>query len=226
MPILPSLAGCLPVTSTPRKRTLPADGRNVPLITLKSVVFPAPLGPMKPQMCFSGTSKLTSFKAATPPKYFVSPWTSRIFTPSPKQFCQLMQQSDQTVRLEQDDHDQQRTIQQKMQLRKLDDQLFLNNTEHRASQHRSPNGSDAADHRHEQNGNSSLESKDSSRTAAGIYIYVVARMQGPGNACKRRGNCVCPQLESIGIHSQLSGCFLILFDGSQCQAKSALGNPC
>src|SRR5215471_14294003 len=103
MPIFTSLAGCLPVTSTPRKRTLPADGRNVPLITLKSVVFPAPLGPMKPQIWRSGTSKFTSFKAATPPKYFVSPWTSRIFTTSPKKFCQLMQQSHYTVRFQQDD---------------------------------------------------------------------------------------------------------------------------
>ena len=113
-----------------------------------------------------------------------------------------------------------------MELRKLDDQLLLHNAEYRSPKHRPPDGSNTADHRHEQNGNSGLKSKYSSGPATRIYIDVVARMERAGNSCQRRRNCVRPQLECIRIHSQLSGCFLILFDGSQSQAKSALGNPC
>src|SRR5215472_2232522 len=95
----------MPVTSRPRNLTRPADGRNVPVITLKSVVFPAPLGPMKPQMCFSGMSKLTSFNAATPPKYLLRVVTSRIFTTSPglQDSFQPAQQSHQAVGFKKND---------------------------------------------------------------------------------------------------------------------------
>src|SRR5579872_529337 len=105
--------------SLPRRRTLPAEGRTAPEITLKSVVLPAPLGPMNPQICFSGTSKLTSFKAATPPKYFVSAWTSRIFTLSPKKLKQSMEQPNQTIWLQQNDEYQQQSIEEEMNLRKI-----------------------------------------------------------------------------------------------------------
>src|ERR1041384_5963254 len=102
-------------------RDVEADGRCAPVITLKSVVLPAPLGPMKPQICFSGMSKLTSLSAATPPKYFVSFSTSRIltFTPSSCVAGKLgfgllerqepeepPQESKQAIRLKQDDDNQ------------------------------------------------------------------------------------------------------------------------
>src|SRR5215813_13474729 len=105
MPIFTSAHAFIPVTSLPRSFTRPAEGRKVPVITLKSVVLPAPLGPMKPQICFSGMSKLTSFNAATPPKYFVSAVASRIFTMSPvfHQDGQPAQQSNQSVGLEKND---------------------------------------------------------------------------------------------------------------------------
>src|SRR5262249_41260055 len=105
MPIFTSAHAFIPVTSLPRSFTRPAEGRKVSVITLKSVVLPAPLGPMKPQMCFSGMSKLTSFNAATPPKYFVSAVASRIFTTSPGFYHgrQPSQQSDQAIGLEKND---------------------------------------------------------------------------------------------------------------------------
>src|SRR5260370_3407352 len=97
----------MPVMSLPRTSTWPAEWRKAPVITLNSVVLPAPLGPMKPQISFSGTSKLTSRNAATPPKYFVSVFTSRIFTSSPEQ---PSQQSHQAVGLEQNNKDQQPAV--------------------------------------------------------------------------------------------------------------------
>ncbi|CAH1682905.1 hypothetical protein CHELA17_63250 [Chelatococcus asaccharovorans] len=45
---------------------------------LKSVVFPAPFGPMIPKISPLPTSKLTSFSATIPPKRTVRPLTRRI----------------------------------------------------------------------------------------------------------------------------------------------------
>lgn len=50
------------------------------MITLNRVVLPAPLGPIKPQICLSGMSKLTFLSAATPPKDLLRVLTSRICT--------------------------------------------------------------------------------------------------------------------------------------------------
>ena len=43
---------------------------------LKSVVLPAPFGPIRPQIAPRGTSKETSSSAVTPPNRIVSPWTA------------------------------------------------------------------------------------------------------------------------------------------------------
>src|SRR5215472_10300185 len=107
MPFFTSAAESRPVMSLPRNVIRPAEGVQAPVITLNSVVLPAPLGPMKPQMCCWGTSKLTSRNAATPPKYLVRVFTSRIFTPSPEH---PSQQSHQAVGFEQNNKDQQGTV--------------------------------------------------------------------------------------------------------------------
>src|SRR5437868_9933231 len=99
MPERTSANDLIPVTSRPRSSTLPDEGLSAPVMSAKRVVLPAPLGPMKPEICPSGTLKLTSFKAATPPKYFVSRFTSRMFNGSPKD---APQQPQQAVGLQQD----------------------------------------------------------------------------------------------------------------------------
>ena len=43
---------------------------------LKSVVLPAPLGPIRPQIAPGATSKLTSSRAVTPPKRIETPSTA------------------------------------------------------------------------------------------------------------------------------------------------------
>ena len=59
------------VMSLPSKRTVPLSERWFPVMRLKTVVFPAPFGPMSPTMAPSSTSKETSFTAISPPKDFV-----------------------------------------------------------------------------------------------------------------------------------------------------------
>src|SRR3990170_4788787 len=50
----------------------------MPLTRFRSVVFPAPLGPISPRISTLATPKLTSFRAGAPPKYFVSCSPSRM----------------------------------------------------------------------------------------------------------------------------------------------------
>src|SRR5262245_51951951 len=46
-------------------------------MTLKTVVFPAPLGPIRPYSCPGSTRKDTSLTAIRPPKRIVTPESSR-----------------------------------------------------------------------------------------------------------------------------------------------------
>src|SRR5499425_3375891 len=68
--------GAMPVTSRSLKRTLPASGRRCPVIRLKTVVLPAPLGPMMALIEPRGTLKLTPPTAWKPAKLLRRPWTS------------------------------------------------------------------------------------------------------------------------------------------------------
>src|SRR5215470_3841730 len=73
--------GAVPVTSRPRSTTSPASGRRCPVIRLKRVVLPAPLGPMMALMEPRGTLKLTPLTAWKPAKLLASPRTSSMARP-------------------------------------------------------------------------------------------------------------------------------------------------
>src|SRR5262245_15015985 len=76
MPRRQRSCGAMPVTSRSLKRTLPASGCRWPVIRLKSVVLPAPLGPMMALIEPRGTLKLTPPTAWKPAKLLRRPWTS------------------------------------------------------------------------------------------------------------------------------------------------------
>src|SRR5574341_855896 len=69
------------VMAAPPRRTWPADGRIRPLMTLKSVVFPAPLGPISPTISPGAIRKQTPERAVRPPNRLVRPMPSS--TPPP-----------------------------------------------------------------------------------------------------------------------------------------------
>src|SRR6266702_2602574 len=71
-----SFSGGKPVTSFPSSSTVPALCRYIPVIMLKSVVLPAPFGPMTPVMSPFDMEKETESSAVTPPKIWVMPDTS------------------------------------------------------------------------------------------------------------------------------------------------------
>ncbi len=69
MPRWQILWGFIPWISRPWKSTFPDVGGGTPLIMLNVVVFPEPLGPIRPKISPSCTSKVTSLTAVRPPKY-------------------------------------------------------------------------------------------------------------------------------------------------------------
>ena len=65
------------VTSVPASDTDPRSGRCRPVMTLNSVVLPAPFGPMSPVTVPAAARSETSESAATPPKWTLTWSTSR-----------------------------------------------------------------------------------------------------------------------------------------------------
>src|SRR5437016_9025776 len=77
MPSAHTRWGAQPAISRSRRRIEPPSGTRAPVIRLKSVVLPDPLGPMTPISSPSATAKLTSLTARTPPNAFETRSTSR-----------------------------------------------------------------------------------------------------------------------------------------------------
>src|SRR5215467_13413789 len=73
--------GGAPVMSRPSSRTVPLSGCRWPVIRLKSVDFPAPLGPITAAICLVWTVRLTSKTARNPPNDLEIPETSSIAQP-------------------------------------------------------------------------------------------------------------------------------------------------
>ena len=73
--------GGWPVISRPSKTMLPAAGRRKPLSALKSVVLPAPFGPMIPRISPVATRRLTPSSAFRPPNAIDTPDTSSSVAP-------------------------------------------------------------------------------------------------------------------------------------------------
>src|ERR1700693_5252160 len=70
--------GLRPVTDRPSRSTDPKVGRNNPVTQLKSVVLPAPFGPMRANTWPLGTWNETLLTATRPPKLLVTPSIERI----------------------------------------------------------------------------------------------------------------------------------------------------
>src|SRR5712692_4844922 len=138
---MPAFTACndfAPVKSRSLKNTFPEVGCTDPATMLNRVVLPAPFGPISPQIWPSASSKLTSFSAASPAKYFVRPSTirrgatrplSRFSSPSGN----LVQQPQDAARLEKDDQDQQYSVKQEVKLRKRGNQLLLHEADRKST---------------------------------------------------------------------------------------------
>src|SRR5438445_11072072 len=71
----------------PPKWTFPLSGLSIPEMMLKSVVFPAPFGPISPRISPSARGKLTSISTTSPEKLLEMCETSRIGPVSLRLLC-------------------------------------------------------------------------------------------------------------------------------------------
>src|SRR5262245_16066511 len=75
-----SNGGCS-VTSSPKNRTRPAVAGKSPVITLNSVVLPAPFAPITARRSPAATENETFSIARSAPKARVTPWRTRASPP-------------------------------------------------------------------------------------------------------------------------------------------------
>src|SRR5689334_3941701 len=68
MPLREMRSADAPATSSPSNRICPEEGRNTPVRQLKTVLFPAPFGPIIARTSPRSTAKLTRLSAVRPPK--------------------------------------------------------------------------------------------------------------------------------------------------------------
>ena len=81
-PSLVIRSGGKPLIRLPWNSTSPSLGANMPVMQLKKVVLPAPLGPIRPTIWPGPTVRSTSRTATSPPNRRVTLRASRIGVPS------------------------------------------------------------------------------------------------------------------------------------------------
>src|ERR1700674_193237 len=101
-------SGDMPVVRTPARSTSPIVGRSSPLITLNSVLLPAPLGPMSARRSARSIERETPSSATTPPKRLVtdSTWSSGMFAAASDHRPERREEAGEPARREQHDRDQ------------------------------------------------------------------------------------------------------------------------
>ncbi len=77
-----AITGVYRPSGAPSKITVPELGRYTPVIALKQVVFPAPLGPISPRISPRRMSKVTESSATSPPNFIVKSFVSNRTSPS------------------------------------------------------------------------------------------------------------------------------------------------
>src|SRR5678816_4184647 len=181
-----------PLSSSPRKRTLPDVGGYVPTRQEKRVVFPAPLGPITEKISPRCTSKDTESSARSPPKRLLTEDTARIFPssagtahlpdrwrrlpPRPKGDQPLPEPHD-PLRLEEHHHDEQPSVDEEVRVeeRRAGQQLDLQVAEEQRAQHRASDRRHPAHDRHEHDG----ERQPEVEHAPGADVLEVGRKQAP-----------------------------------------------
>ena len=115
--------GAMPVTSRSLKRTLPASALRCPVMRLKSVVLPAPLGPMMALIEPRGTLKLTRVTAWKPPKLLLRSRTSSNLSPASETARRRLQCARDAAGEDEEQHDKDGAEDERPVLRVGDDLL-------------------------------------------------------------------------------------------------------
>src|ERR1051326_9126938 len=173
---------------SPRKRISPDVGRCAPTRQEKSVVLPAPFGPMMPKTSPSATSKLTSASASRTPKRFYTWRTERSASWGMCEPPDAAHHANQSIRLEEHHDDQQSAVDEKEGIaqRRNRQKFDLQRAEDQRTEERTDDGADAADDRHQHDAQAQSKVQDAARRE----VLKVDRVQAPRKRHERRGDCV------------------------------------
>src|SRR5579863_3804248 len=212
----------IPVMLRPWKVIVPEVGCSEPAMILRSVVFPAPFGPIRPKIPRSSTWKLTSFSAASPAKFFVRRSSLRMgttATPCAHEAGCLVEYAHHSAGLKQDNQDQQGTVEKKMELGKRGHEFLMDEAIDESSNHRPQKRAHTADDRHQENGHADVKSKHALR----INERGIAGVNASRGAREGGGNGVGEKLAAKWIHTEIGCGILVLANGNECEAE--LGAP-
>src|SRR6266545_657403 len=149
MPRRQRSCGGMPVTSRSLNRTLPASGLKWPVMRLKSVVLPAPLGPMMAQIEPRCTVRLTPATAKKPSKLLRRSRTSSTGHSPRDAPSQAERRARDAAREDEEQHDEDDPEDERPVLRVGDD-LLVQPEEDQGAQSRAEEGAHAAQERHDQ----------------------------------------------------------------------------
>src|SRR5262245_33529021 len=149
MPSRQRSCGAMPVTSRPLSFTWPRSGRRWPVIRLKSVVLPAPLGPMMAPMLPRGASRLTPPTATKPSKALTRSRTSSTACPPEDSPRERADGAGDAAGEAEQEHDQDGAQHERPVLGVRDDLLVQENQDERADA-RADEGAHAAEQGHDQ----------------------------------------------------------------------------
>src|SRR5262252_4574269 len=146
--------GAMPVTSRPLSFTWPRSGRRWPVIRLKSVVLPAPLGPMMAPMLPRGASRLTPPTATKPSKVLTRSRTSSTAhlartQPTEEASGERTEGADDAAGEAEQEHDQDGPKNERPVLGVRDD-LLVQEDQHERADARAEEGAHAAEEGHDQ----------------------------------------------------------------------------
>src|SRR5215510_3468767 len=148
MPSRQRSCGAMPAISRFLKVTLPASGLRWPVMRLKSVVLPAPLGPMMALIEPWGTLKETPPTAWKPSKLFLRSRTSSNLAPPPEPARRRPHRARDPAGEYEEQHDEDRAQDERPVLRVGDD-LLVEPDEHESAQRRAHEVDHAAQERHD-----------------------------------------------------------------------------
>src|SRR5437660_1442720 len=184
---------------SPRKRISPDVGGSAPTRQEKSVVFPAPFGPMIPKTSPSATSKSTEASASNPPKRFERWRTESSASADMQQPSNPPRHADESLRLEEHDHDQQSAVDEEEGVAQRRDrqELDLQRAEDQRAEDRPGHGADAADDRHQHDAEAQTKVEDGARRD----VLEVDRVEAPRQRHERRGDRMRGELEPRRVHA-------------------------
>src|SRR5262252_3613277 len=204
--------------SCPAKRMVPVSGFTKPVMRLKTVVFPAPFGPMRKTISPSSTWKLTSFVASSPPKRLLTFSNSRSRAialplhrtdgPGLSSEFPTLEKRDDAAGEEDHDDDQECPVDDQVSVLEVGLEDFRGEGEDDAPQDRPPHRRRPTEHRDQCRLDGDLEGEDGVRT----HEAEVARVDASRDRGEHRAGKKSEQLLPRRIHPHRHRGVLVLPD--------------